>query len=80
MPICSSDSTQRYSDPHIIFFSLQDVFVIDVQFASGIKIINFGFTLTPMCVLMYFPPSPVKTKITGILLGWECRVVRHRNH
>ena len=24
--------------------------LIDVKFASGIKNINFGFTLTPMCV------------------------------
>ncbi len=48
--------------------------LIDVNFASGIKNINFGFTLTPICVsTVYSVLSRVlwEKKITGVLLGWD---------
>ena len=37
---------------------LNIVDLIDVKFASGIKNINFGFTLTPICVSTYSHYTP----------------------
>ena len=54
-----------------LMFLVNEVRIIDVKFASGIKNIQLGCTQTLISVLaLCILPSSVK-KIIGILLGWD---------